>query len=144
QPGCTLSRRATERLAGVRERLSFVDGLSLPLVSDDAGHVRLWAFAGALVSAALAHALQVAGFVPLAWDAFSLTIRAADPARLASALARLDPATAYPPLPANLPAALKFSACLPPAIAEAVLRARTDVGNEVAEILARPVRISHH
>jgi ATP-dependent helicase Lhr and Lhr-like helicase len=40
EPGCALSRRASARLEEIRGRLDFVDGSSMPVVSDAAGHTR--------------------------------------------------------------------------------------------------------
>jgi hypothetical protein len=52
----------------------------------------------------------------------------------------VNPANARPALPENMPAALKFSACLPNSIAAAVLQARLAVPDAVAEIQSRPIR----
>jgi ATP-dependent Lhr-like helicase len=64
-PSCKLSRRATERLAKVRERLAFIDGCSLPVVADEDGAVRVWPFAGGLVSASLERALARSGLASI-------------------------------------------------------------------------------
>jgi ATP-dependent helicase Lhr and Lhr-like helicase len=55
-PGCKLSHRAEARLKEIQERLPFVDGTSVPVVSDGKGTVRVWTFAGCS---------------PARWDPFS-------------------------------------------------------------------------
>jgi ATP-dependent Lhr-like helicase len=142
-PGCALSRRATERLAKARERLSFIDGRSLPVVADRNGAVRIWPFAGGLVSASLEHALARSGLASTRWDDFSISVRATSTDPVARAIAKINPADTSPRLPPNIAAALKFNSCLPNSVTAAVLHARTAVPDAVAEVLCRPIRQIH-
>ena len=139
-PGCALSRRAEARLADVRERLAFVDGRSLPIVADGGSEVRVWPFAGGLVSATLDRALARSGLASTRWDDFSTSVRATSTDPVARAIAKINPTYASPRLPANIAAALKFSSCLPNSITAAVLCARTAVPDVIAEDLSRPIR----
>jgi ATP-dependent Lhr-like helicase len=141
EPACRLSRRAVERLAGIRERLAFVDGHSLPLVADGAGRVTAWLFAGGLASASVARAMDDSGVPAVDWGDVSVTARAADAGIVRCALDKMDPAMAHPALPEDLGAALKFGLCLPPRVAEAVIVARTSAPHAIAEALSRPRRL---
>ena len=49
--GCNLSHRAEAKLREIQERLPFVDGTNVPVVSDGKGTVRVWTFAGGLANA---------------------------------------------------------------------------------------------
>lgn len=138
-PSCALSRRATERLAKVREQLAFIDARSLPVVADRNGAVSVWPFAGGLASASLARALASHGLTFFRWDDFSVSVRGTNAETVARAIAKLNSTEAQPLLPEDMSTALKFSACLPNSIAAAVLRARTAVPTVVAEILSRPI-----
>jgi hypothetical protein len=120
--------------------LAFVDGCSLPIVANNDGRVRMWPFAGGLVSASLAQALTLPGLTPAQWDDFSVSVRATSTDTVARAIAELDPADVRPALPEDMAAALKFSVCLPNSIATAVLGARMAAPDTVAEILSRPTR----
>jgi ATP-dependent Lhr-like helicase len=140
EPTCHLSRRASERLMEIRERLEFIDGNCLPLVSDGVDHVTVWLFAGGLVSASVARALTEGGISTTGWDDVSVTVRARDVATVSLALAKIDPYTARPALPEDMVAALKFGLCLPPHVAEAVLVARTSNFGEIAQTVSRPAR----
>jgi hypothetical protein len=140
EPTCRLSRRAAERLTKIRDRLDFVDGHSLPLVSDGIGRVTAWLFAGGLVSASVARALTGGGVPTAGWDDVSVTVRTGDVELLGRALANVDPAAAHPALPEDLLTALKFRLCLPPHVTESVIIARTSNPTEVADAISRPLR----
>ncbi len=74
-PPCQISQRASERLATLRDRLQFVDGHSLPLVSDGIDRVTVWLFAGGLVSASVARALRDEGLSVVGWNDVSVAVR---------------------------------------------------------------------
>lgn len=140
EPGCHLSRRAAERLSEIRDSLEFIDGQSLPLVSDGVDRVTVWLFAGGLVSASVARAMTEGGVSVADWDDVSVTARSDDIESVSRALANLDPATTRPALPEDILTALKFGLCLPPKVAEAVIIARTSSPAEVADAVARTPR----
>ena len=138
--GCQLSHRATARLNDIRADLEFIDGYSLPLVSDGRGKVTAWLFAGGLVSASLARVLSHASMTTAGWDDVSVTAKTGEIEVLCRALSQVDPATAHPALPADIATALKFGLCLPASVAEAIIVARTSKPNEVADAMSRPQR----
>ena len=138
--GCQLSHRATVRLNDIRADLEFIDGYSLPLVSDGRGKVTAWLFAGGLVSASLARVLSHASMTTAGWDDVSVTAKTGEIEMLCRALSQVDPATAHPALPADIATALKFGLCLPASVAEAIIVARTSKPNEVADAMSRPQR----
>jgi hypothetical protein len=129
------------RLTVVRDRLTFVDGCSLPVVADGRDVVRVWPFAGGLASASLARAFTERGLRPLRWDEFSVSVRGTSTEPVAQAIAGIDPANAWPALPDDMADALKFSECLPNSTSAAVLRVRTAVPDAIAEIVSRPIRL---
>jgi ATP-dependent Lhr-like helicase len=140
EPECRLSQRATARLSDVRANWEFINGCSLPLVSDGDGKVTAWLFAGGLVSASLARVLSHAGITTAGWDDVSVTARTNDIEMLSRALLQIDPSAAHPALPPDIAIALKFGLCLPAHVAEAVLVARTSRPNEVSDAVSRPLR----
>lgn len=140
EPSCRLSHRAIGRLGEVRADWEFIDGHSLPLVSDGEGKVTAWLFAGGLVSASLARGLSQAGLSTAGWDDVSVTARASEIDTVSRALSLIDTTTAHPMLPEDMASALKFGLCLPPHIAEAVLLARTSRPQDVAAAMGRPQR----
>jgi ATP-dependent Lhr-like helicase len=141
EPGCTLSRRASARLAEIRERLDFVDGSSMPVVGGTAGHTTVWTYAGARANAMLASSLRLGGMSVVSTDGLALVVRTADASSVAAAIARVDPAAAQPEVPPGLVAELKFSQCLPPEIAAAVVEGRLSDRAALDEALRRPRRV---
>lgn len=140
-PGCGLSKRASARLAEIRERLSFVDGSSLPLVSDGDGRVTIWLFAGGIASAAVARSLADGGLSLIGSDDVSVTVHARDPEVVGSALANIDASKTRVSLPQDVIGALKFGICLPKDIADAVLMSRLAVPPSLASTLRRCCRL---
>jgi hypothetical protein len=124
-------------LAEVRERLEFVDGQSLPIVSDSNGGATVWTFAGGLVAASLANALGQSGLPRVRWDDLSVTVPVGDSHSVSRALGQVDAQDASPALPDDLERALKFGLCLPPLVSRSVLVARTSADAAVAEVLSR-------
>jgi ATP-dependent helicase Lhr and Lhr-like helicase len=125
----------------LQESFAFCDGESLPIVRHGGSELRLWTFAGGRANAALAAGLARLGLIIEAADNFSVRLAGDDPAGLARALDDLDVANLHAPVPASALAKLKFSACLPEAIAQAVLTARLTDNDSVQDTLARPRRL---
>jgi ATP-dependent Lhr-like helicase len=142
-PGCRVSRRAQAALERVRTRLEFVDGHTLPLVSDGAGRATLWAFAGGAAMASISSGLSNLGVNVTASDNFGVTIKAQNAGDLAEALDRIEPSTVCPQLPDNTDRILKFSLCLPEAITRDVMAARTSDTTAVEAVFRRPRRLLH-
>jgi ATP-dependent helicase Lhr and Lhr-like helicase len=141
EPGCRLSRRAEAALAQTRDRLAFVDGDTLPVVSQGGDRVVVWAFAGGAATASIAAGLAFAGIRVIDFDDLSITLRVRDPEQVARALRRIDPISIYPKLPDDLGPSLKFGLCLPAGIIESVLKARTSDAAAVAAACHRPARL---
>jgi ATP-dependent Lhr-like helicase len=140
-PRCQISHRATERLVAIRGRLQFVDGHSLPLVSGEFDHVTAWLFAGGLVSASVARALNDDGLAVVRWNDVSVVVRAHNPEKVSRALNDVNVTTAHPALPSDLPNAIKFGLCLPAQLTEAVIVARTSRPEDLANALSRNRRM---
>jgi ATP-dependent Lhr-like helicase len=141
EPACRLSRRAAEALARIRDRLPFVDGDSLPVVSDRGGAVVVWTFAGGAATAAIAHGLAMQGLLVVGFDDLAITLRASNPQDVAKALRKIDPSSVHPRLPEDLGAALKFGLCLPAAVTASVLTARTGDTSAVTATCTRRLRL---
>lgn len=142
-PGCTLSRRASGRLAQIRERLEFVDGSSMPVVSDATGFTTVWTFAGDRANAMLAGALRLGGMSVASTNGVALVVRDADASSVAALIAGIDPVSARPEVPRGLATELKFSECLPSQIAVAVVEGRLSDRAAFVETLRRPRRVIH-
>ena len=136
-PNCRLSQRANERLLGVRGELSFVDASSLPVVAGPGQQATVWLFAGGIASATIAWALKAAGLHVTRWNDFSVTLDGADIREVSQTLSRTEAAQAHPEFPEDLALALKFGLCLPTALAEAVLLARSSAHAVVQDRLQR-------
>jgi ATP-dependent Lhr-like helicase len=138
RPGCNLSHRAEARLKEIQERLPFVDGASVPVVSDGKGTVRVWTFAGGVANAALSEAIS--GTVGRA-DDFCITMRPAESARVADTLAGLDAAVVNPTVSERLSQELKFNECLPSELAADVVKPRLSDAQAVCDTIKRGRRI---
>lgn len=137
---CEMSRRAMKRLVEIRERLEFIDGQSLPLVSDGIDRVTVWLFAGGLVSASIAREFALSGVFVTDWDDVSVTARTSDMETVTQLLRNLEPSASHPALPEELAAALKFGLCLPDRVTAAVIIARTARPADVSNALSRRLR----
>jgi len=140
-PGCRLSRRAAAALDAIRTSLPFVDGETVPVVSNADGSVKVWSFAGGAASASLAREFSLQGAAAVGFDDLSISVRGADIADIAAKLAKVDPHLACPRLPDDIPAALKFGLCLPDRLAAQVLAARSADADAVADVCSRPTRL---
>lgn len=138
-----LSRRARRALHAVRDDFSWVDPDSTAVVEDGAGATRWWTFAGLRANTALGELLG-----PLRRQASregNLSIRLRDRTGVEEVrrrLARVDAAAWEPAVHVADDAvdALKFSACLPRAIAVRTLRARSADGAAARTCAAEPMR----
>ena len=138
-----LSRRARRALDAVRDDFSWVAPDSTAVVDDGAGATRWWTFAGLRANTALGELLG-----PLRRQTSregNLSIRLRDRTGVEEVrrrLARVDTAAWEPAVPVADDAvdALKFSACLPRAIAVRTLRARSADGAAARTCAAEPIR----
>ena len=140
-PGCRLSSRADAALAAIRARLTFVDGVRLPVVSDDDGRVTVWTFGGGAATSSVARDLTASGLGVTGSDDVSVSLRGASAREVADRVCSIDPDLAQPRLPDNLVGALKFGLCLPEALVGAVLSSRTADPASMRQIVSRKPRL---
>ena len=148
-PGVTLSGRAVERLAMVRDRYGrYVDSECTVLAHDDT-RPRWWTFAGARANAVLAAALDAVAPELLDTGSFSnLNVPLhvdASPSEVAAALRAArgrfgdDLGGALPDVSERALKKLKFAELLPPDLAVRTLAARAADQEGAAKIARRPV-----
>ena len=140
-PACRLSRRAETALGQIRDRLPFVDGETLPVVSYGNDKVVVWTFAGGAATASIAAGLACEGIRVVNFDDLAITLRVREPGEVTRALRRIDPISIHPKLPDDLGPALKFSLCLPERVIENILRARTSDPLAVAAACRKHARL---
>ena len=140
-PGVTLSRRASRRLAEIRDELPFCGDGYTSLVTDDEGVTRWWTFAGFGANAVLAQMLFKAGATVKRLDNFAVTLarepREGLPTPLAASASRPLEALWEPWMDQ---VELKFSLCLPEALAHAALVSRLTDPQGAGRVLADPAR----
>jgi hypothetical protein len=141
EPTCRLSLRAQAALTQIRNRLPFVDGETLPIVSTGKSRIMMWAFAGGAATASIAAGLTAQGLPVTGFDDLSITLRSNDPIGIAKVFRSIDPDSVHPRLPDDLEAALKFGLCLPDKIIEMVLKARLSDPSAVASTCRREPRL---
>ena len=139
-PACQLSLRAETALARIRERLAFVDGDSIPVVSDGGDRLIIWAFAGGVATASIAHGLAMQGLSAVGFDDLTVTVARSNLVAVAKAFRSIDALSIHPRLPEDLGPALKFGLCLPPEVVADVLTARTSDASTVASTCSRTLR----
>jgi ATP-dependent Lhr-like helicase len=144
-PPAGASRRARERLDELRAELSWVRGEGTVLARETGARLKWWTFGGLLANAALARGFEELTGRKAVADNFALTLPAdAGTDAVLDALRRLrerDPATLVPPIPDQALDELKFSDCLPPALARRTLEARVHRPGDIARLLAQPLRV---
>jgi ATP-dependent Lhr-like helicase len=140
-PGSRLTKRATEKLAEVRENHAWASNDAMTLVRSAEGDLNWWTFAGLRANATLAEHLGRLTAVG-AVDNFSLplvpTASSSDLERARAELRGRIPLA--PPIPDGATDGLKFGACLPPSFAERTLRSRLGDAEAVSGCLAEAVR----
>ncbi len=143
-PSVTLSRRARARLAEIREELPFCGNGYTSLVTDDEGATRWWTFAGFGANAVLAQLLTRAGAAVKRLDNFAITLAQEPVEGLTTMLAARssDPPQAFWE-PWMDQVELKFSLCLPEALAHEALVARLTDPRGAGLASAEPVRRFH-
>jgi len=140
-PGSRLTKRATEKLAEVRENHAWASNDAMTLVRSAEGDLNWWTFAGLRANATLAEHLGRLTAVGVV-DNFSLplvpTASSSDLERARAELRGRIPLA--PPIPDGATDGLKFGACLPPSFAERTLRSRLGDAEAVKACLGEPVR----
>lgn len=141
QSSVKFSNRAQAQFEMVCDEYAFCDGYSVSIVVDAEGNCRLWTFAGSAVNGPLASGVASGGFAVKRFDNFSITVRSAEPHKIARTVNRLAPSDCSPLTPAALNQALKFSICLPPGVSSAILTERLRDEEGILATLARPTRL---
>lgn len=75
------------------------------------------------------------------FDNFGISIKSSEPSLIPSLVGQLDPGECLPSIPDDLRTALKFSMCLPPGVASAILTERLRDKTGLAATMKRPIRI---
>nr|WP_280177505.1 DEAD/DEAH box helicase [Microvirga pakistanensis] len=140
-PGCELSRRASARIEEIREDLTFVDGECMPVVTDGAGRITIWAFAGGAACASIGAGLEEQRLSISSSDGFSITMKSGSGTQVAQALDAMEQHSIRPRLPDDIADALKFSLCLPDGVLRAVLEGRMSDSEGVRLACARKRRL---
>jgi ATP-dependent Lhr-like helicase len=142
-PWC--SRRASARLADVRAEYPWLDGRPDNVLVAAGGARTWWTFAGGRANAGLAAGLSGRLGVRATADNFAVRLGTTpDPAaaeRAVLGLATADAGRMAPPVSEEAVAGLKFSECLPPALATWVVRERFTDASAAAAALGRPTRV---
>lgn len=123
-PRCSLSKRAETAIAEIRDRLPFVDGISLPIVSVDREHVKIWTFAGVPATVPLVAGLLAQEHKVNHFDEFHITLHSTQPKQIATAIDNIALNAFESHLPSSISQFLKFSICVPNVIVNAILRLR--------------------
>jgi ATP-dependent Lhr-like helicase len=138
------SRRARQQMAEVRLDYPWASAEHTSLVLTPNGEWHWWTFAGGKANAGLAHGLSGTLRARVSWDNFAVRIQGEPRAdEVAAAIDSLRAAVRDEVVAAVDERALeglKFAECLPPGLADAVVRARLADPWAVANILGNAVR----
>ena len=137
------SQRARTQIDEVRGKFPWVTAEGTVLVAEN-GNVTWWTFAGQKANAALAPALANLAHVPASSDNLGIEFDQAMPLEpVQQAIEELgsgDPSTLLPAVSPEALEGMKFSDCLPPALAVHVLGMRNRDPMAVEQILRTPIR----
>jgi ATP-dependent helicase Lhr and Lhr-like helicase len=140
-PQVNLSRRAQAHLAELREEMPFCAEDYSALVTDDAGTIRWWTFAGLGANAVLAQRLAAASEQVKRFDNFSVQLER-EPSAPSKALVQSEMVGAAEPAWEDWmdQFELKFQLCLPTRVAQAVTVARLTDRSSVPAVQREPIR----
>jgi len=138
------SRRTCDAMTAIRAEYPWLMTDGTAIVAEPGGDLAWWTFAGKGVNAALASALQARIEGKVGHDNFAVRIETGPTlADLEAMIASLrgQPATDLrPAIDPDAVAALKFTDCIPPDLAERMLQDRSRDAHGLATVLAEPVR----
>jgi ATP-dependent Lhr-like helicase len=145
-PGVKLSKRGKACLEALRAEYAWLPVEGTALIHEAPRKWRWWTFAGLRANATLAHDLARRGLALLGRNNYSLALAGEGGAALLAAAIR-ELAAQSEPLRAALPgeeaaAGLKFSFCVPQALARETLRQRWSDPGAVAVVLGEPVVVA--
>ena len=142
-PRCSLSKRAETAIAEIRDKLAFVDGISLPIVSVDREHVKVWTFAGVAATVPLVAALKAQGYKVPHFDDFHITLNSTQPKQIATAIDNIELGAFESHLPSSISQFLKFSSCVPNVIVNTNFRVRLSDLEKCTVLCSRQKNITH-
>ena len=137
------SRRATQAIDEIRAGFSWLAPHSTAAVMDSDERATWWTFAGSRANAALATAITGMGVEQVSHDSLSVTMRCTSAQELTSvleAVRNLEPTQLRPVVDERAVEGLKFSECLPEAVALQVVEERLADVDAVARVVTEPVR----
>jgi ATP-dependent helicase Lhr and Lhr-like helicase len=142
------SRRASDKIAELREDVPWLDGDSTAVVSAQDGKSEWWTFAGSRANATLARELSQCLETRVEHDSFTLRFESAvelrEIKRGLQQMAAADPHQLRPAVDESALEGLKFSDCLPPEIGLTLLERRLADPNSTAAVIRQPVRYTTH
>lgn len=140
-----LSRRATDRLEEVRRSYPWLERRGTVLTPAAREGLAWWTFGGWLANASLANAVRCSLGVPVRWTDLAVTVSAevslADLVAVVGELRRQDSASFLPRVSDQAIDGLKFSACLPRALAAEMVEERWNDPEAVSAVLAEELRV---
>jgi ATP-dependent helicase Lhr and Lhr-like helicase len=144
EPGATLSKRGEEQLAQTRSEFPWLTSESTHLVTSSNDRLLWWTFAGLFANSAIAEAVRVQNIQVGKVDNFVIALDADTPReQLDIALKEvcaLDGTSLRTPVSNRAVSEMKFSECLPPALAVKVLSERMTDAPATAKTLGRLVK----
>lgn len=137
------SRRASAELDTVRAEFSWCENGSTAFVVDDEGKAKWWTFGGLLANAALAERLTRDGLRAGQADNFGIPVEAVAPGttveQVLSGLRGTNPDDVVTPVADGAVDDLKFSQCLPRALATRMLQRRMTDAGAIRSVLSERV-----
>lgn len=138
------SRRALERVEGLREEFAWLPEDSTAALPESDGSVRWWTFGGSRANSAAASWLSEETESKVGFDSFSLNFESSVKVErieaAVDALRSIEPAELHPSVEEAAADGLKFSQCIPLDLAVAMLEQRLLDESSVRSILAEPTR----
>lgn len=138
------SRRATARLADIRQEFAWLDEASSAVVSAGGGGAEWWTFGGSRANATLARQLAQELGSGVKHDSFTLafdsSVQLRDAERAITVVSRKDVAAMRPAVDEAAVDGLKFSECLPIELATEMLEQRLQDPVATSRILHQRVR----
>jgi ATP-dependent Lhr-like helicase len=135
-----LSQRARRELESLREDFSWCNSRGTAVIREASGKAKWWTFGGLLANAAIADRLKREGLEVGQADNFGIPIDAQSQVgnveHLVAGIRGTDPAEIVMPVDGAAIDNLKFSACLPPAIARKMLQGRMTDALAIRSILS--------
>jgi ATP-dependent Lhr-like helicase len=140
------SRRARQQMAEVRLAYPWVSADRTNVLFGRDGEVHWWTFGGGRANASLGHQIARNLGCVMTWDNFAVRLRGSfDTDMLEAALGSLRLSRTeeiFPAVNEEAVGGLKFSECLPPDRAAAVVQARLSDSTGVAQVLREPIRFT--